>query len=226
MTLLRLSAVSVFAVACGPAAPASAPPRTKAAAGELRSPRDFEAITDRDERAREIFLEASRVLLHPRCVNCHPAGDVPAQGDPGRPHDPPVERGPSDSGVVGMECSGCHQDRNAELARVPGAPHWQLAPKAMAWVGKTPAALCEQLKDPARNGNRQLAQIVDHVSHDALVGWGWAPGHGRTPAPGSQAAFGALVAAWVEAGAACPKPELSPKARRHPEGAKRQEAAR
>ena len=55
-----------------------------------------------------------------------------------------------------------------------------------------------------RNGGKSLAQIVDHSQHDALVAWGWAPGGDREPAPGSQAQFGALVAAWVESGAECP----------------------
>jgi hypothetical protein len=45
---------------------------------------------------------------------------------------------------------------------------------------------------------------VDHVGHDAFVAWGWAPGADRVPAPGSQAAFAALVGAGVHNGGACP----------------------
>jgi len=77
----------------------------------------------------------------------------------------------------------------------------------MAWVGKGPHALCEQLKDPARNGGKTLAQIADHAAHDKLVAWGWSPGADRTPALGTQAQFGALVAAWIQDGAACPLTE-------------------
>jgi hypothetical protein len=174
---------------------------------ELRAVADFEGIADRGVRSRALFLEASRVLTHPRCVNCHPAGDVPHQGMQLAFHDPPVVRGPKDSGVPGMECASCHQDRNQPLTRVPGAPTWHLAPLEMAWVGKTPRAICEQLKDRARNGGKSLAQIVEHSAHDGLVGWGWAPGADREGAPGSQAQFGALVAAWVETGAECPDEE-------------------
>jgi len=177
------------------------------AANELRTPGEFSSIPDRDERARALFVEATKVLFHPRCSNCHPAGDTPFQGDDRRIHDPPVVRGPTDEGVPALECTSCHQDGNLELARVPGAPKWHLAPRSMAWVGKTPADACEQIKDPARNGGRSLEEIVDHVAHDALIGWGWAPGHGRTPAPGTQARFSALVAAWVASGAACPRGE-------------------
>ena len=49
-----------------------------------------------------------------------------------------------------------------------------------------------------------LAQLVRHNGTDPLVGWGWNPGAGRTPAPGTQAAFGKLTQAWVDSGAKCP----------------------
>jgi hypothetical protein len=149
-------------------------------------------------------------MLHPRCKNCHPTGDSPLQGEDGRVHDPPVSRGPKNEGVPALECSSCHQDQNLALARVPGAPKWHLAPIEMAWVGKTPAALCEQLKDRKRNGDRSLQQIVEHTAHDELVAWGWAPGHGREPVPGTQAQFASLMSAWVEAGAECPTEGVKP----------------
>ncbi|WP_096333601.1 Isoquinoline 1-oxidoreductase subunit [Nannocystis exedens] len=175
--------------------------------GRLLPPEQFDAITNPLDRSRAMFAEAAKVMLHPRCTNCHPAGDTPLQGDDARIHDPPVVRGPADEGVPGLLCTSCHQDANLELARVPGAPKWHLAPIEMAWVGLTPAALCEQIKDPQRNGGKTLAQIVEHSAHDELVAWGWEPGHGRAPAPGTQAQFGALMAAWVADGAACPVAE-------------------
>jgi len=52
---------------------------------------------------------------------------------------------------------------------------------------------------------KTLAQIQEHMAHDSLVGWGWRPGGTREPAPGTQAQFGALIAAWIESGAACPR---------------------
>jgi hypothetical protein len=124
-------------------------------------------------------------------------------------HDPPVQRGAKDRGVPGMECDTCHQDRNQQLTRVPGAPNWHLAPIEMAWVGKSAAHVCNQIKDPRRNGGKSLAQILEHNARDELVAWGWAPGAGREPAPGTQRQFGELMAAWVETGAECP-PEESP----------------
>lgn len=186
-----------------PALPAVAP-------NELRSLAVFESIQDVHARSKALFLEASRVLMHARCLNCHPNGDVPHQGMNRALHNPPVLRGPQDHGVVGMECTSCHQDRNQELTFVPGAPHWALAPIEMAWVGKTAHDICEQMKDPKRNGGKSLPQIVEHNSHDELVGWGWNPGAGREPAPGTQEQFGAIVAAWVETGAECPEKEAKP----------------
>ncbi len=194
-------AVSGVVAACANKEPARLPSVER---HELRPVAAFSVIADEKERSRALFLEVSRVLLHPRCANCHPSGDEPLQGMEMRPHDPPVTRGAENHGVVGMECGGCHQDRNLEHARGPGAPDWHVAPLEMAWVGKTPRHICEQLKDPARNGGKTLPQIVEHNAKDELVSWGWAPGHDREPAPGDQKRFGALVAAWAETGAECP----------------------
>lgn len=207
--------VSLAATACGGAAAPAPPPKPKAAPPvttprsslDLRAPDAFASIADRRERSRALFAEASRVLASPRCLNCHPNGDTPTQGDTSIVHDPPVARGPNDDGVPGLMCASCHQDANVPLARVPGAPGWHLAPKTMAWVGKSAAEICAQIKDPARNGHKTLANIVDHSAHDKLVAWGWSPGADRKPAPGTQAIFGALVAAWVETGAECPNDE-------------------
>jgi hypothetical protein len=74
----------------------------------------------------------------------------------------------------------------------------------MAWEGKSLAQICVQLKDPKRNGGRDIAAILKHVSTDSLVKWGWNPGPGRTPAPGTNAEFAALLTAWADTGAHCP----------------------
>ena len=93
----------------------------------------------------------------------------------------------------------------AKLHGPPGAPAWHLAPVEMAWFDKSSAEICAQIKDPARNGDRTLDEVAEHVRDDPLVGWGWDPGPGREPAPGSaQEAFSALKR-WAEAGAPCPE---------------------
>lgn len=170
----------------------------------LRPASAFDSIANRRERSVALFQEAGKVILHPRCVNCHPAGDRPLQTDAGRPHQPLVVRGADGHGAPGMECSTCHHDANFDPARVPGHPKWHLAPLSMAWEGKSLGQICEQIKDRKRNGNMDLKAIAHHMAEDSLVGTGWNPGAGRTPAPGTQAEFGALIRAWIDSGAACP----------------------
>jgi hypothetical protein len=50
-----------------------------------------------------------------------------------------------------------------------------------------------------------MARLIHHMAEDSLVGWGWNPGAGREPAPGTQKIFGDLIKAWAETGAACPR---------------------
>lgn len=175
---------------------------------ELRGPEAFASIANKNERSAALFTEMGKVLQHPRCVNCHPRTDRPLQKD-GEPHNPPVARGKDGHGLPGMECETCHGPANVKFAgspgSMPGHPQWHLAPAEMAWQGKTLGQICAQLKDKARNGGKTLAEIHKHNAEDGLVGWAWSPGAGREPAPGTQAQFGALTKAWVDAGAACPK---------------------
>jgi hypothetical protein len=175
-----------------------------APATTLRPAASFSSIADARARSAALFQEAAKVLQHPRCVNCHPRGDRPMQTDQMRPHEPLVVRGANGHGAPALACKTCHGDANYEAARVPGDPHWHLAPLSMAWEGLSVGAICEQIKDPKRNGNRTIAGILEHVTTDSLVKWGWSPGGGRTPAPGTNAEFGELLRAWADAGAHCP----------------------
>jgi hypothetical protein len=87
---------------------------------------------------------------------------------------------------------------------IPGHPRWELAPLATAWEGKSLGDTCRQLKDKDRNGGRDLALLQEHIAKDDLVAWGWRPGAGREPPPGSQELAGQLVQAWIDSGAECP----------------------
>lgn len=175
----------------------------------LRTVDEFDDITDPAERSVALFQEMFVVIEHPRCLNCHPVDNTPLQGDLMQPHQPPVVRGVGDFGAPGMRCSTCHGAENVAYTTgqgsIPGHSPWQLAPIEMGWVGLTPAEVCQQLKDPERNGDRTLAELHEHNAEDGLVGWGWEPGEGRTPAPGSQQIFGELTQAWIDAGAECPQ---------------------
>lgn len=173
----------------------------------LKPVSSFASIADSRARAVALFTEAGKVLQHPRCVNCHPRTDRPLQGDAMTLHEPLVVRGKANHGAVAMQCETCHGKQNfvaTTAVTVPGHPNWHLAPREMAWEGKTLGEICSQLKDRRRNGGKSMAQMVEHMAHDSLVGWGWQPGAGRTPAPGTQAQFGELIKAWADAGAHCP----------------------
>jgi hypothetical protein len=177
----------------------------------LRPPSAFSDIADRAARSRALFAEAAKVITSPRCMNCHPAGDNPSQGDNEHVHRPAAFRGEAGVGVPGLPCAACHTDKNFPLSvgeasyqSIPGHPRWGLAPIEMAWQGKSPAQLCRQIKDPAQNGGRSLALLQEHMAKDDLVGWAWHPGAGRRPAPGTQEEFGAVIAAWIDTGAECP----------------------
>lgn len=156
---------------------------------------------------KRAFLDVARVLQSPRCQNCHPAGDAPLQTDAGKPHAMNITRTSAESG---LPCTTCHQERNSEAIGIangpPGAPHWNLPPRAtpMVFEGKTPTALCEQLRDPAQNGKKSLAELLTHVSEDALVLWGWNPGGKRTLPPLTHPEFVAVFKTWVDGNGACP----------------------
>jgi hypothetical protein len=75
----------------------------------------------------------------------------------------------------------------------------------MVFVGRSPAALCRQIKDPKHNGGRSLEKLLEHVANDDLVGWGWDPGDGRTLPPLSRSDTVAQMKIWIEGGAACPE---------------------
>ena len=177
---------------------------------DLRPLASFSGISDQAERSRALFNEIAKVVTHPRCMNCHPAGNHPLQGDDRHEHLPPVPRGDAGLGVAGLNCATCHTEKNFTLVgaatykSIPGHPRWQLAPIEMAWEGKSVNQICQQLKDPARNGGRTLALLHEHFAKDDLVAWGWAPGEGREPAPGSQQQLGELAQAWIDSGAQCP----------------------
>ena len=139
--------------------------------GSLKPASEFSTISDKRERSIALFSEAGKVIQHPRCVNCHPAGDRPQQGDDGHPHQPLVVRGAGGFGAVGMQCPTCHQRGNFDPGGIPGHPTWHLAPIEMAWAGKSLGEICAQIKDPDRNGGKSLDQLVHHMAENSLVGW-------------------------------------------------------
>ena len=207
---IRFTMISLAAASCALLAAFGGYTAAAQNSGELRSPGSFASIQNTQMRSRALFTEAARVIMNPRCVNCHPAGDHPLQGNDEHTHAPPVSRGEFGDGLAGTKCGTCHMDRNVALSgnasyqSIPGRAGWSLAPKSMAWEGKSMAEICQQLKDPARNSDRSLMLLYEHFLTSDLIGWAWNPGLGRDPVPGTQEQLAELIRAWVDTGAECP----------------------
>lgn len=193
----------------GESRPPGGPEAPPSQVNGLRTAASFASIDDPAERSVAEFTEATRVFLHPRCANCHPADGHPRQGVESVLHRPPVEGGAAGRGVPAMMCRSCHQEQNYDLVGLPGAPDWHLAPASMVFLGADAAAICRRIKDPDKNGGRSLGDLVEHVERDPLVAWGWKPGADRQPAPGDAATLAGLLRGWIEGGARCPA-EASP----------------
>jgi alcohol dehydrogenase (cytochrome c) len=154
------------------------------------------------------------VLTSPRCMNCHTVTNYPRQGDDRHPHIFSIVRGADDHGAPVGRCTACHGDTNNADNGIPGRSDWHIAPIAMAWesspgVAMTGPELSAQLKDRNRNGNRSLAQLVEHVETEHLVLWSWDPGvrwngEVRKTPPISHDEFVKAFKAWVDAGAPSP----------------------
>jgi hypothetical protein len=154
------------------------------------------------------FMQVYKVLMSPRCMNCHPSGDIPLQGDNSQVHTMFPKRGTDGKGLYAMKCSNCHQPENTVgIHMPPGSPAWHLPPANMKMVfqGRTPNQLAKQLVDRKRNGNKSMAQLLEHADDD-LVLVGWNPGEGRSLPSMSHAEFKKAWTTWINKGAYAPKP--------------------
>jgi hypothetical protein len=96
--MLVRSIVLIVSLGCVTATvPRAAFAQTESKSLALKSPSDFESIGDQAERSRAIFVEIGKLLTHPRCMNCHPAGNHPLQGADHHEHMPPVWRSDADT---------------------------------------------------------------------------------------------------------------------------------
>lgn len=168
---------------------------------------DNEVITKDSVESVKAFMQVYSVLMSPRCMNCHPSGDVPLQGDDSRLHAMLPQRGKDGKGVYAMKCANCHQPTNLDgAAKPPGHPGWHLPPANMKMIfeGRTPYQLAKQLVNPKTNGNKTLKQLMDHAD-DGLVKAGWNMGEGRKPPPMSHEEFKKAWITWISKGAYAPK---------------------
>jgi len=153
------------------------------------------------------FEKVYAVLMSPRCMNCHPAGNVPLQGDDSHLHAMLPKRGNDGKGVYAMKCTNCHQPTNTPgLHTPPGNPNWHLPPANMKMVfqGRSPRQLAKQLIDLKQNGNKDIKKLIEHAD-DGLVLAGWNPGEGRKLPPLSHAEFKKAWITWLNTGAYAPQ---------------------
>ena len=168
------------------------------------------AALSNSDASQEAFNKMMDVLTHKRCVNCHPSGDIPRQGEDSHLHNFDVVRGESGHGLAGYTCNTCHQQENNDFSGVPGAPDWALAPLSMAWEGKTRTEIAEQMMDPKRNGDRSHHDIMEHLTEHELVLWAWDPGvdaegNPREVPPVPKDEYIAAVKEWIDNGAIIPQ---------------------
>ncbi|RYF96974.1 MAG: hypothetical protein EOO00_01370 [Chitinophagaceae bacterium] len=164
--------------------------------------------TEKDSVASvKAFMKVYDVLMSPRCMNCHPSGDVPLQGDNSTLHTMLPKRGKDGKGVYAMKCSNCHQPTKIEgLNKPPSHPDWHLPPANMKMVfqGRTPEQLAKQLTNRKTNGNKTMEQLIAHAD-DGLIKVGWDMGEGRTPPPLTHAEFKKAWITWISTGAYAPR---------------------
>jgi len=166
-------------------------------------------VQEEKAEADDPFSIMMAVLTHKRCVNCHPNGDRPRQGEDSHYHNFGVVRGTDNHGVAGLKCSTCHQAENNDYAGVPGAPEWSLAPISMKWEGLSRVEIAQSMLDPKRNGGRTLEETVHHLTEHELVLWAWEPGvdnegNPRETPPYPVDVYIKAVKDWAAAGAVIP----------------------
>ena len=152
------------------------------------------------------FMQVYKVLMSPRCMNCHPSGNVPLQGDDSHLHTMSPKRGEDGKGMYAMKCTNCHQPENTPGEHTPpGNPKWQLPPSDMKMVfqGKTARQLAIQIMDYSKNGHKNKEQLLEHA-RDTLVKAGWTMGGGRKPPPIDYNDFLKVWDTWINKGGYAP----------------------
>jgi hypothetical protein len=119
-----------------------------------------------------------------------------------------IHAGESRIGAETMLCSTCHAYREGTGNDLPHmapqvAMNWQLAPVEAHWFGQSSEEICNQLRDPDRNGGRTMDEIAEHLNHDLILHWAWSPGGGREPAPYSLQEHVNDILIWGVAGFPC-----------------------
>lgn len=169
------------------------------------------------EQGLDAWSRIYEVTSHPRCANCHTGpSDQPIWSGPSygttRPHGMNIRAGESRIGAEYLACSTCHTIKDEDWDNANNVPHaaprvamdWSLAPVEAHWFGRTSSQICNQLRDPELNGDRDMQELAEHLGHDLILHWAWSPGGGREPAPYSLQEHIDDLLEWGVAGMPCP----------------------
>ena len=173
---------------------------------EIEKAPEKELTVEEKAISEENFDKMMVVLMHKRCINCHPSDNVPKQGEDSHPHYFGMDR---EQGIAATNCNTCHQAENNDFSGVPGAPEWSLAPESMKWEGLSRIEIAESMLDPKRNGGRTHLEVEHHLTEHELVLWAWEPGidasgNPREKPPVPKDEYIKAVKEWFKAGAVIP----------------------
>ncbi len=170
------------------------------------------------EQGLQAWSRIYEVASHPRCANCHTGeSDRPMWSGPSygktRVHGMNIRAGASRVGAEYLLCSTCHTTKSEDWQNANSVAHaaprvamnWALAPVEAHWFGRSTEQICEQLREPLTNGNRSMLEIAEHLNHDLILHWAWAPGGGREPAPYSLQEHVNDILTWGVADTPCPQ---------------------
>ena len=95
-----------------------------------------------------------------------------------------IRAGESRLGVEFIPCQTSHTTKNGDWENTNATPQaaprvaafWQLAPVEADWFWRSSVQICKQLRDPARNGDRDMMELAAHLDHDVILHWAWNPG--------------------------------------------------
>ena len=185
--------------------------------GTNRVINDFAEGSISEAEGLENWQKFYEIASHPRCSNCHVGADnKPIWSGPSygktRVHGMNINAGESRIGAETVPCSTCHttllkpdENANAAAHQAPRvAANWALAPVEAEWHGKSSSYVCNQLKDPERNGERTIREVAGHLEHDVILHWAWNPGGDRESAPYSLQESMDFLMKWAAAGTPCP----------------------
>jgi len=188
----------------------------QAADEETTQVKSLEPGSVSQEDGLKAWARVYEVASHPRCANCHvgespyPMWSGPSYGKTRR-HGMNISAGASRIGAETLLCSTCHTTSNTDVGNTVAhaAPRvstaWLLAPVEADWFDQSSRTICEQLKDPERNGGRTVEELANHLGHDVILHWAWKPGGTREPAPYSLQEHINDLLAWGAADTPCPQ---------------------